>query len=310
MTQTTPGPASGLALSTVYASAQAREADWLLDRMQATGLLALELEYRLTGPLVTGIKASLRPRGLRVVSVHNFCPLPAGLPRDQASGDLFNLSSFDREERGLALGHTLTTLELASELEAPAVVLHLGAVEGARDREVTKQASRQGEMTSELRANLARRAAEAPQALDAVSFSLERLLERALPLGVSLGLENRYHAFQVPDLAETRLLLERFAGAPLGYWHDTGHAHNREKAGLESGDQWLEELGGHLLGCHLHDAQGPDDHRAPGSGDINWPELMPRLAPAPHKVLEIKPGPSPSEVAQAAAMLAGLLAGL
>lgn len=300
-----PTPADQLAVSTVWASARAEEAAWLLDRMAESGLHRLELEYRLTPALLTGVRKELRPRGLSVSSVHNYCPVPAEMPRAKASGDLFNLADLDQEARLLALRGTVSTMELAADLEAAAVVLHLGYVEDVGDKHVTREAARQGGMTPDLARLLKARAQAAPRHMDALCFSLERLSERALRLGVRLGLENRFHAHQMPDFAEVAWLLERFAGAPLGYWHDTGHAHVSALAGLTPQEEWLTAYGHVLLGCHLHDAKGDDDHRPPGDGDMDWAALCPLLLPAQIKVLEVAPGPEPQELAQAVEFLRG-----
>jgi len=144
--------------------------------------------------------------------------------------------------------------------------------------------------------------------LDAVSFSLERLAARAQALGVILGLENRFHAFQIPDLGELGLLLERFAGAPLGLWYDCGHARVQELAGLSRAADWLEAHGSTLAGCHLHDAQGAGDHIPPGSGELDWPALTRALAHAPLKVLEVAYADSAGEFRESAALLAELFA--
>ena len=186
------------------------------------------------------------------------------------------------------------------------VVLHLGWVEGVRDLEITKQAARQKELTPALAAHLETRQEKAPKSLDAVSFSLDRLIPRAQSLGVRLGLENRFHACQVPDIDECALLLERFAGAPVGPWFDTGHAHVQGLAGLADTSDWLSRFGDGLLGCHLHDAQGISDHLAPGAGEFDWPELAKALALAPIKILELHPGPEPKEIKEAADMLVDL----
>jgi sugar phosphate isomerase/epimerase len=65
-------------------------------------------------------------------------------------------------------------------------------------------------------------------------------------------------------------LLREFAGAPLGYWHDTGHAHHWEVMGWARQEDFLKALSDHLVGLHLHDARGPDDHLAPGTGEIDF----------------------------------------
>jgi sugar phosphate isomerase/epimerase len=258
--------------------------------------------------MLAQMRKELKPRGLTVASVHNFFPLPPDMPRERASGDLFNLASPDKETRLIAVRLTQRTLEQAAELEAGVVVLHLGWVEGLEDRKVTREAALAGGPTPELKAHQELRRAKAPAALDAVSFALDRVVARAVQLGLALGLENRFHAFQVPNLDEAAFLLERFAGAPVGYWHDTGHAHNRELAGLNPASAWLARLGGKLIGCHLHDAVGPADHQLPGRGDMDWPALARLMLPASPKVMELRPGPSAAEVAQAAVWLEGLFA--
>jgi len=297
-----------LALSTVFASAQAEDsaagAGWLLDRLAASGLTRLELEYRLTGRLAAGVLAEFKPRGLSVASVHNFCPLPPGVERDQASGDVLNLASPDKEERLEAVKLTIATLETAHRAEARGVVLHMGWAPGLEDKDVTRTAARVGEMTPELQRARATRRAASPAAADAMSFALERLIKRAQGLELTMGLENRYHLYQTPDFAETGLLLERFAGAPLGYWHDTGHGWVRGRAGLTPPGDWLAAYGGRLAGCHLHDAVGENDHLPPGQGEMDWEELAGLLLPAPLKVMEVAPGPEPAELAPAAEMLA------
>lgn len=298
-----------LALSTSWLAKDAASGAALAQAVQEAGISRLELEYRLSAKLLAELRRELKTRGIGVGSVHNFCPFPsqyAGLL--EPSGDLFNLAAQDRDERRRAVEHTLGSLELASDLQAGAVVLHLGWLPELADRQITTQAARLGRLTPELAAARALRQAASPRVLDALCFSLEALVERALPLGVRLGLENRFHLFQAPTLEETAALLERFAGAPLGYWHDTGHARHRQLAGLNPEAAYLERLGPWLLGCHLHDIKGVADHIPPGTGDLDWPALAPFLAPAAHHVIELRPGPSPREVGQSARLLEGLLA--
>jgi sugar phosphate isomerase/epimerase len=301
-------PPHKLTLSSVWACRQTEDGLVLLDRLAETGITSLELEYRVTTPMLAQMRKELKPRGLTVASVHNFFPLPPDVPRELASGDLFNLSSLDKGERLTAVRHTERTLEQAADLEARVMVTHLGWAQGLEDKKITREAAAQGGVTPALEEHLARRRALAPALLDAMSFSLDRVLERARGLSLSVGLENRFHAFQAPNLDETEFLLDRFAGAPVGYWHDTGHAHHRELAGLRPAAVWLERLGDRLIGCHLHDAVGSADHQLPGRGDLDWPSLTRRLLPASPKVLELRAGPSAAEIAQAAAWLEGLFA--
>lgn len=306
-----------LSVSTVWAKARSLEAAphgpgpeaaAILGVLDQLDLDLVELEYRLTGEVIARLLPEFKTRGWRVSSVHNYAPLPVGVPRDKASGDLFNLASPDREERERAVEYTLRTMELASDQEAAAVVLHLGEVSEAAEKGVIRRGADAGAMTPELAAHLEKRALYAPRHLDAVSFSLERLAERAAPLGVALGLENRYHAYQIPSLPELTILLERFAGAPLGLWYDCGHAWVQERAGIQPASDWLDALGPGLVGCHLHDAKGHDDHQAPGAGKMDWPALTRALSHAPLKVLEVASGAEAGQMREGAALLAELFA--
>ncbi len=296
-----------LGLSTCWASGPQVEAPSLLDAIAKTGLTRLELEYRLTARTLAALRAELRPRGLSVFSVHNYTPVPPGLPPEAGGGDVFNLAAIDKEERLLAVRHSVTTLELAADLEARAVVLHLGDIPELARPGIGREAAKAGELTPELVGLLDLRARAAPAHLDAVCFALDRLVARAEALGLRLGLENRFHPYQVPDFAELGVILERFAGAPLGLWLDTGHALVRQSSGLEPLAAWVEAYGEGLVGCHLHDASGDADHLPPGQGDLDWDQVAALLLDAPLKVLEIHPGPDAAEVREGAELAAGAL---
>ncbi len=308
--------AKDLALSTVWAKAlaaeavahgPAAEARAILAALDQLDLSALELEYRLSAPVIERLLPEFKVRGWQVVSLHNYVPLPQGVSREQASGDYFNLAALDSDERAVAVEHTLRTMELASDLEATGVVLHLGGVTEARDKLVTAATAQAGRLTPEMEAHLELRARFAPRHVDAVSFALERLAPRAEALGVRLGLENRFHAFQIPDLDELGLLLNRFEGAALGLWYDCGHAWVQELAGMGPASDWLEFHGRAMVGCHLHDARGANDHIAPGTGEMDWPALTQALADAPLKVLEVAYA-EPAELREGAALLEELFA--
>ncbi|MFH1035287.1 MAG: sugar phosphate isomerase/epimerase family protein [Pseudomonadota bacterium] len=303
-----PSAPIDLALSTSWVAKDAPSGSAIAQAAQEAGFQRLELEYRLSAARLAELRRELKPRGLSVGSVHNYCPFPAEFAGHlEPSGDLFNLAATEVEERRRAVAYTTRSLELAADLEAGAVVLHLGWLPELKDRQITGQAARLGRLTPELAATRLLRQAATPRVLDAVSFCLEPLIERAVGLGVRLGLENRFHLFQAPTLEEAEALLARFAGAPLGYWHDTGHARHRELAGLNPEAAYLERLGHNLLGCHLHDIKGVADHLPPGTGDLDWPELAKVLRKAPHQVVELRPGPSPQAVGESARWLAGIL---
>ena len=307
-----------LALSTVWAQIKrpldspapqpAEVASGILERIDDSGIRNLELEYRLRREVLDIILPELAQRGIGIVSLHNYIPTPPGMAT--GSGDAFNLAHLDKEERALAVKHAAISMELASDLEVEALVLHLGQITDMLDKKITPAAARQGQLTPEMTEHLALRAGMAARHVDAASFSLERLLPRAEKLGVSLALENRNHASELPNAAEAALLFERFEGARLGAWYDTGHAYTQALAGVAPVNEWVHLFRDKLLGAHLHDSVGPDDHMPPGMGDQDWPEILRLLEGCPRMVLEVRPMYEAGQIRDAVAMLEDVRAGL
>jgi sugar phosphate isomerase/epimerase len=117
------------ALSTSWKTYQLKSGiKWfhLLENFNITGL---ELDYRINEALYKQIREALKQSRLRVVSIHNFFPIPAVRPDSGGGGDLFLLSSPDQEERKQAIQWTSRSIEHAHNLGARAVVLHCGHVD-------------------------------------------------------------------------------------------------------------------------------------------------------------------------------------
>ena len=276
--------------------------DELMAILRDLSVTELELDYRLPAPVYHRMRPALSKAGISVVSVHNFFPLPVEFMKSGGSGDLFSLSDIRHEERSEAVKRTLDTIDHAHDLEAGAVVLHCGRVEMTADTSyLYEQYLREGSLTEAIQTWLAAKTAirnrHKPAHLDALCFSLEKLLEAAQRRHVRLGLETRYHYHELPGPEDFRFLLDKFDGAPIGYWHDTGHAFVNTCLGLTAEDALLETLAGNLLGLHLHDAQGLDDHLPPGKGQIDFNALSPHLTVNTLKVLELRPG-TPVEAVQ------------
>lgn len=254
---------------------------WLED----LGLSAVELDFRVTAEQLEKIRPSLDSE-IKVISLHNFCPVPDGVKPERASGDLFNLASLDWEERRLAIRYTIKTIELAHELEAEVVVLHLGFVvlEGMNTGSYHEDLFK-GEKKDEF---LRERAKKAQKHLDALFLALEPIAKRAESLGVILGVENRNYPHEIPLAEEIGLVLEVFEGAPFGYWHDVGHAHVLERLGFVNQRELIECYKDHLIGVHLHDAKGLKDHLPLGKGEVDLQILSPFFCEV-RKVLEIHP---------------------
>ncbi|MBF0525095.1 MAG: sugar phosphate isomerase/epimerase [Deltaproteobacteria bacterium] len=297
-----------IGISTAWRAMGATSGEGLLTAMDESGVDALELEYRISSPvfnqLVPLLKTSRRP----IVSLHNFCPTPPDIPPDKASGDLFSLADLDRDIRKEAVKWTTRTLEKANDLGVEVVVLHLGQVDMDTNLPEVRTAFFKKEITiEEARLRVAEpvpeRRAKAPKHLDALLSSLDRLVNAAVGLHVHLGLENRNHLRNLPTYEELDLILKTFDGAPLGYWHDVGHAQVGELLGGPSQRETLEKYKGRTLGLHLHDTQGFRDHLAPGCGDVNFEELAEHLKDIPRRVMEVSRRVTAEEVRRGVQLL-------
>jgi sugar phosphate isomerase/epimerase len=279
-----------------------------MEEILALGFKGVELEYRITEALLREMRPFLRRERLKVLSIHNFFPFPEGFPRSKAGGDLFLLSSPEKEERRQAVAKTIETLEAAERLGALAVVLHLGRVEMEPDRDRLYKLFRRGVLNSSRgrrfrETKLRERTEKRRPHLDSVLQSLDRLNREAEKRGILLGVENRYSYHEIPDFEEIGEILGRFSGGSIGYWHDVGHAHVQEKLGFIKPGALLRSYGPELVGVHIHDALGTDDHWAPGAGEINFSDLSESLKCAPVKILEVHKKSDRNQLLQARTML-------
>jgi sugar phosphate isomerase/epimerase len=255
------------------------------------GLKGVELEYRIGNRVFRQMKPRLK-KVLRVVTVHNFFPLPEGTPLDRGSGDLFLLSSTDSEERSKAVKYTIRTLEHAHDLGAKAVILHLGRVDmpsPALDFLRLYRSGKIGETEGLAFVKEQERIREASKKnnLDAVLLSVDKLNGEAEKRGILLGIENRYHSHEIPDLEEIGLILGKFKGGSIRYWHDVGHAMAQQNMGLNTQRKLLERYSEEMIGIHLHDVRGLEDHLAPGQGDVEYSQVKPFMKPSTIRVLEV-----------------------
>jgi sugar phosphate isomerase/epimerase len=257
------------------------------------GIEGVELEYRIPRAIYEEMRPLLK-KHLRVLSIHNFFPKPDDRAFKKGSGDLFLLSSPDREERATAVKFTIRSMEHAHDVEAQAVILHLGRVEMTNPMETLRVLHdsgkiQQGEGMELLAEQRDLRQSKSRRSLDAVLFSLEKLNREAERLGVRLGVENRYHFHEIPDFDEIGVILDEFRGGNLGYWHDVGHAAVQESLGIRLQKDLLEAYSKELIGMHFHDAKGLDDHFPPGHGEINYAEIRPFMKPDLINILEVHP---------------------
>ncbi len=278
-----------LALSTSWNASQYSRAKDIIEEIKRLGFKQVELNFNLDSALVEEM-FSLKEQGvMEVVSVHNFCPLPPGISRKQASPDIFSLSALDEKERNQAVGYTQKTIDTACKIGAKTVVLHLGKVQiKEKIRELAKLYANQDQQRyTRLKGQMLKEREEKSRPFfNQALRSLGQLCRYAQKQQVTLGIENRYYFSEIPTPEEMEIILTTFPGPPLYYWHDIGHAQVYENLDFFDHRSILDKFSRRMIGIHLHDIEGIDDHRAPGKGKFDFTMLNTYLDDNVLKVLE------------------------
>ncbi len=221
----------------------------------------------------------LKDAGLKLAGVHGLW------------GQAFDLNCPDRARRdGLVAAHKLF-MNYAADAGCRTYTLHVGAYDWVFNRTPLEV----------LR----------PLALD----TLEKLLPEAEKLEMVLAVENSFEPPNTPD--EVAALIEHFDSPWIGCCFDSGHANlmapfpgkERGKYCESIARAWgdalveysgaLERLAPHIVTCHLHDNDGyRDGHCLPGTGRVNWPELVGKLAGLP-RLLSLQSEAAPADTAVA-----------
>ena len=280
-----------LAISTSWNAYRFNDGAGLLFEIAQLGFKFIELSFNLNAQLVESIAEQSTKLGIKIVSLHNYCPIPVGLSPKQALPDCFSLASLDEHERMLAVKYTKFTIDTARRLNAKVVVLHCGRV-GIPDStrqlinfydQGLKDHARFMELKDEM---IRQREAHAPAFLAQALNSLEELNAYAQTKDVLLGVETRFYHGEIPNILEIGVMLKKFANSNIYYWHDTGHAQLMENLGFAKHKDFLDLYGNSLIGVHLHDILGASDHLAPLAGNLDFELLQPYLKKDTLKVIE------------------------
>lgn len=283
----------------------------MLQEMAELGFDHVELSHGIRIALVPGILRAVQEGVVKIGSTHNFCPLPVSIVH--AAPNLFEPSALEPREREQWLRHTKRTIDFAAQVKAQVVVCHLGRVRFSwfnPARKIGRYSSRhpaasgRGHRADDeayralLEKSLAKLRRRMPPFWDHVQASVGEIFDHARQRGVTLGIENREAFDELPLDADHAKLLERFpANAPIGYWHDTGHADIKESMGLLDHRLHLEKLAPRLLGFHLHDVNAEGrDHQPIGRGRIDFAMVSRFWRPGHLLTLEFGPRVTVEEV--------------
>jgi len=276
-----------VSLSTMWAKDRFSHMAEFAAKLRELGFTHVE-PNRLVSP---GMLAELLETSVPISSIH--APCPAVLSSQGIDIDRLSLSSLNVSERVEAVSFTKKTIDLAANVNARAIVLHLGEVPidlSLQDRlhklhdagqAQTKEYRRIKERLVHQRASLAQ------PYVDAAKRSLQELSKHSQENGIMLGLETRFHFNEIPNTDEMAELLGEVPEPVAGYWHDTGHAEVQQQLGFVFHEEWLSRFKDRMVGIHLHDIRGISDHHAPGKGNMNWEMIAKYLPQGIVKVCEI-----------------------
>ncbi|MSU23849.1 MAG: sugar phosphate isomerase/epimerase [Opitutus sp.] len=254
----------------------------MLRELAGLGFTHAELSHGVRITLVPGIMKAVEEGVIKISSTHNFCPLPTGVVH--AAPNLFEPSVREHREHDQWLRHTKRSIDFAAQMKARVLVCHLGSVtffwfNPARDLRTylrdQPDAGRTPDDTA-YHALLAKSLVKLRKRMgpfwEQTKASLNEIYDYAAQKGIKLGLENREKFEELPlDADYAEFIAGQPPTAPIGYWHDTGHADIKQGMGLLDHRQHLEKNASRLIGFHLHDvsAQG-QDHQPVGSGHIDF----------------------------------------
>ena len=288
-----------IALSTMWAIGQFENLAGFFTAGAELGFSHFELNHGVDSAMLAG-----QALDGRITAVHEPCPADVSYPELKRRNWL--ISALDEENRRRGIEATRRSIDLAHELGVRAVVVHPGRVDIDPALEFALvnlyKAGKQNspEYTAARERLVAARAAQAGANMQAVRRSLVELAGHAAQRGIRLGLENRLRYLDIPLPDELDELLNLGFGDTIGYWHDIGHAQVLEHLSLHQHEEWLRRFAGPegcLVGVHLHDVVGVQDHLAAGLGQVDWEMVAGYLPPGALRTCEFKPTNSPRQVA-------------
>ena len=275
----------------------------IVQEIRELGFDCLEINFQVSSEKFEEIRKSEQQNQIQISSLHNVAPMPDGFDPNTVH-KAFPLNSPDDSFRKKSIKLTKNTIDNAHDLKAKAVVLHLGESQKKEilglEQEFIKaklNSEVESEKLAELKNGLIQeRDKISDEGTEKIIEALQEIIPYAQDKNIKLGFENRYYYSQFPNLEEMEIIFQEFPDSNVRLWLDVGHQATLEYLGFVEKNAYLKKFGHRLIGTHLMDCKEIYDHKAPGTGDIDYSGLINYLKPDTIKVLELGPKVTPPEV--------------
>ncbi len=275
------------ALSTMWWNKEADTADEFFETGRRIGFARFELNHQVPPDVFERIDTSRFSIG----SLHDPCPaVIAAKTLEQSDVQITSLNEELRREGVDVVKHTI---DQACRMHARLVVVHPGRIAGSHTMDdqlrALYRAGRKGsdEYEALREAVIIDRAARAEPHLDRCLESLSEIIDFAEGCGLMIGLENRFHYYELPVYNEIEQMMDAFTQPWVGWQFDVGHLQVHHQLGLLDFEAWLEKFGNRIVGVHLHDVIGIVDHQSPGQGDVDFQRISRYLPRDAYRAAEI-----------------------
>jgi sugar phosphate isomerase/epimerase len=255
------------------------------------------LNHKVTTPMLAGIDLSHH----QFSSVHE--PCPADISEDELKKRDWLISSTDEACRSEGVNAIRRSFDIAHRIGAPMIVIHAGHSTPDKDklekklRTLIDDGKRDSDEYHTIQAQMVNiRAEHATASFEALKKSILELLIHAEPLGVRLGIENRYHYLEHPSPEELQTLLGLACPRQIGFIYDIGHAETLDRLGFYPRSEWLERFAPRIIGTHMHDVINTADHYAPGLGNVDFESIYSYLPADAFRTCEFQNFNSPEQV--------------
>ncbi len=283
-------------LSTMWAVRNFSELSDFFLASRRLGFTAIELNHAMNTERLAGVDLDK----YSISSIHE--PCPADISTETLKQRDWLISSLNEDCRSAGVDAIKHSIEMAEKMSVKTVVVHCGTILldmslEKKLRKLFKAGLKDSDEYLETKSlMLANRLELSGSCLHSVEKSLVELLDYAHDFGVCLGLENRYHYYDIPTQDEMSTLLALAEPDRIGFIYDVGHGTAMDRLGFFPNEGWLKRFGKRILGVHLHDVVGVEDHRAPGLGDVDFRMVADYLPQQAFRTIEVMNFNTPEQI--------------